>query len=242
MPGDTAVIRPSASIDVEAILGAEAPQLLGHECKTIPKSTLHLPGPDHVEQIWLASDRPIRVLSSLQTHARPRPPRAARATSRSCPWIRGSSTPPARRSRRTPRTSIPRTSSSWRSRAAATPWPRRSACSAIVAPEIRAPDSVPAQAQSQRVPVVPEQLRPDQLRERQAGVRHGRDGRRRDDLLRFGGIEAADPGSHRDVPARPRARHVHRALVLPAGTRPSRRRTPTTTWPRISPARRTISA
>jgi len=67
LPGDTAVIRPSASIDVEAILGAEAPQLLGHECKTIPKSTLHLPGPDHIEQIWLASDRPIRVLTSLQS-------------------------------------------------------------------------------------------------------------------------------------------------------------------------------
>jgi len=67
LPGDTAVIRSSASIDVEAILGADAPQLLGHECKTIPKSTLHLPGPDHIERIWLASDRPIRVLTSLQS-------------------------------------------------------------------------------------------------------------------------------------------------------------------------------
>ncbi len=67
MPGDTAVIHPSASIDVEAILGADAPQLLGHECKAIPKSTLHLPGPDHVSQIWQASDRPIRVLTSLQS-------------------------------------------------------------------------------------------------------------------------------------------------------------------------------
>ncbi len=67
MPADTAVIRPSASTDVEAILGADAPLLLGHECKTIPRSTLHLPGPDHVEQIWLASDRPIRVLTSLQS-------------------------------------------------------------------------------------------------------------------------------------------------------------------------------
>jgi fructose-bisphosphate aldolase, class I len=67
LPGDTAVIRPSASIDVEAILGGDAPQLLGHECRTIPRSTLHLPGPGHVEQIWLASDRPIRVLTSLQS-------------------------------------------------------------------------------------------------------------------------------------------------------------------------------
>jgi class I fructose-bisphosphate aldolase len=60
-------MRPSASTDVEAILGAEAQELLGHECKTIPKSTLHLPGPGHVEQIWLGSDRHIRVLTSLQS-------------------------------------------------------------------------------------------------------------------------------------------------------------------------------
>jgi class I fructose-bisphosphate aldolase len=38
-------------------------------------------------------------------------------------------------------------------------------------------------------------------------------------------IEAADPGSGRDVPARARARHVHRAVVLPAQLRPSRPRT-----------------
>jgi class I fructose-bisphosphate aldolase len=60
-------MRSSASIDVEAILGVDASQLLEHECRTIPKSTLHLPGPDHVEQIWMGSDRPTRVLASLQS-------------------------------------------------------------------------------------------------------------------------------------------------------------------------------
>jgi class I fructose-bisphosphate aldolase len=60
-------MRPSASTDIEAILGADASQLLQHECKTIPKSTLHLPGAHHVEQVWLASDRHIRVLTSLQS-------------------------------------------------------------------------------------------------------------------------------------------------------------------------------
>ena len=67
MAGDTAVMRSSASIDVEAILGADASQLLEHQCRTIPKSTLHLPAPDHVEQIWMGSDRPTRVLASLQS-------------------------------------------------------------------------------------------------------------------------------------------------------------------------------
>ena len=44
---------------VEDILGADAAPLLQHQCKTIPKDTLHLPGPDFVERIHLQSDRPI---------------------------------------------------------------------------------------------------------------------------------------------------------------------------------------
>jgi class I fructose-bisphosphate aldolase len=59
-------MNSSVSTDIEAILGADAPGLLQHECKTIPRSVLHLPAPDHIEQIWVASDRPIRVLTSLQ--------------------------------------------------------------------------------------------------------------------------------------------------------------------------------
>ena len=58
---------------------------------------------------------------------------AAPGTCRSCPSTRASNTPPARRSPRTPTTSIPPRSSSWRSRAAATPWPRRWARSGITA-------------------------------------------------------------------------------------------------------------
>src|SRR5476649_596774 len=94
---------------VEEILGADAAALLQHECKTIPKEQLQLPGPDYVERCYGMSDRPTRVLTSLQAlvgHGRLGGP----ATCRSCPWIRASSIPPARRSRRTRRTSIPRTS------------------------------------------------------------------------------------------------------------------------------------
>jgi len=36
---------------IESILGDEAAALLQHECKTIPKANLHLPGPDSVERI-----------------------------------------------------------------------------------------------------------------------------------------------------------------------------------------------
>ena len=41
--------------------------MLEHRCKTIPKESLHLPGPDFVERLHLSSDRPTRVLSSLQS-------------------------------------------------------------------------------------------------------------------------------------------------------------------------------
>ena len=52
---------------VEDILGADARGLLEHQCKTIPKESLHLPGPDFVHRIHGASNRPARVLSSLQS-------------------------------------------------------------------------------------------------------------------------------------------------------------------------------
>lgn len=53
--------------DYGKLLGAEGEALLQHECKTIPASTIHAPGPDFVDRIWAASDRPIPVLRSLQT-------------------------------------------------------------------------------------------------------------------------------------------------------------------------------
>jgi fructose-bisphosphate aldolase, class I len=58
---------------VEEILGADAASLLQHQCKTIPKEHLLLPGPDYVDRALGLSDRPPRVLTSLQsllTHGR----------------------------------------------------------------------------------------------------------------------------------------------------------------------------
>ena len=55
------------SSKLEQILGEDAAPLLRHQCKTIPKEHLHLPGPDYVERIYGASDRPTRVLGSLQS-------------------------------------------------------------------------------------------------------------------------------------------------------------------------------
>src|SRR5437870_3271367 len=51
---------------IREILGSDADGLLTHQCKTISKDILHLPGPDFVDRIHLGSDRPTRSLVSLQ--------------------------------------------------------------------------------------------------------------------------------------------------------------------------------
>lgn len=53
--------------DIISLLGeSEAQYLLGHECKTISKDLLHLPGADFVDRVWAASNRSPQVLRSLQ--------------------------------------------------------------------------------------------------------------------------------------------------------------------------------
>jgi class I fructose-bisphosphate aldolase len=51
---------------IAAILGKESGYLLDHQCKTISREHLHLPGPDFVDRIFTSSDRPNPVLRNLQ--------------------------------------------------------------------------------------------------------------------------------------------------------------------------------
>lgn len=46
-------------------LSAETAALLEHECLTIPKEQLHVPGPDFIDRCFLPSNRPPQVLRSL---------------------------------------------------------------------------------------------------------------------------------------------------------------------------------
>lgn len=58
---------------IQELLGAKAELLLNHECKTIDKSMLHVPGPDFVDKVWANSNRSIqtlRNLNSLYNHGR----------------------------------------------------------------------------------------------------------------------------------------------------------------------------
>ena len=51
---------------IAELLGDKAEQLLGFNRPKIPKERLHLPGPDWVDRIFIASDRQNRVLVNLQ--------------------------------------------------------------------------------------------------------------------------------------------------------------------------------
>jgi class I fructose-bisphosphate aldolase len=59
----------SVKDDIETIveiLGDEAGYLLNHRCKTLPKSLLHIPGPNFVDDVFAHTDRPNSVLRNLQ--------------------------------------------------------------------------------------------------------------------------------------------------------------------------------
>src|SRR5687768_2902393 len=51
---------------LEELLGNDADSLLNHRCETFPSSSLHLPGPDFVDRVFVDSDRPTNVLRNLQ--------------------------------------------------------------------------------------------------------------------------------------------------------------------------------
>jgi class I fructose-bisphosphate aldolase len=62
-----------SSTRLEELLGADAADLLEHECTTVAASDLHLPGPDYIDRVWVDSDRTpqvLRNLGALRDHGR----------------------------------------------------------------------------------------------------------------------------------------------------------------------------
>src|SRR5688572_23244913 len=51
---------------IQEVLGADADSLLTHQCRTVSRENLHLPGPDFIDRIFVATDRPVRTLVNLQ--------------------------------------------------------------------------------------------------------------------------------------------------------------------------------
>jgi hypothetical protein len=60
-------INIAMAIKIAELLGDKADYLLSHKCNTVEKSSLHLPSPTHVDDIWINSNRSNQVLRSLQT-------------------------------------------------------------------------------------------------------------------------------------------------------------------------------
>jgi len=52
-------------VDIAALLGEDAESLLAHTCTTIDRQSLLLPGPEHLRQVMIDSDRPTPVLRNL---------------------------------------------------------------------------------------------------------------------------------------------------------------------------------
>ena len=188
---------------------------LTHQCRTVPKESLHLPGPDFVDRVLPRLDRSPRVLGSLQ------------------PLFNTG------RLGGTGYVSILPVDQGIEHSAGASFAPNpvyfdpenivklaiEGGCNAVAS--TLGVLSFVARRYAHRIPFIlkfnhnefisyPNTY--DQIRF--ASVQQAYDmgcaRRRRDDLLRIGGIEAADSGSLADVPAGARARDVHRALVLPA--------------------------
>ncbi len=62
------MIKPVKGMDkISELLGNEADYLLYHQCKTVTKDQLHLPGKDFVDRVFIPTDRPVTVLRNLQT-------------------------------------------------------------------------------------------------------------------------------------------------------------------------------
>ncbi len=55
-----------SSNKIEELLGNKAAGLLQHECKTISKDMLHLPGPDFVDRIFLQTNRTAQTIRSIE--------------------------------------------------------------------------------------------------------------------------------------------------------------------------------
>ncbi len=215
------------AIDLQKLLGDEADSLLRHEAKAFPADGLVLPGPDFLDRAFRDSDRSPTVLRNLGTlygHGR----LGGTGYLSILPVDQGIEHSAGASFAKNPlyfdpanlcELALAGECSADRDDARR---PRRSLAA------LRPPDPVHRQAEPQRLPALPEHVRPGPVRLRATGVRPRRGRCRRDDLLRLGGERPPAARGLRRVRRGARARHVHRAVVLPAepGVREGRRRLP----------------
>ena len=204
--------------DIVQLLGDNAAYLLDHTCRTVSKDQLHLPGPDFVDRVWALSDRNNRVLGNLQRlYSTGR--LAGTGYLSILPVDQGIEHSGGASFAKNPiyfdAENIVKLAIEGGCNAVASTFGVLGAVSRKYAHKI--PFIV--KINHNELLTYPEQVRPDHVRHRQAGVGHGRGGRRRDDLLRVGAERPADRGSGAGVRPGARAGHGDGALVLPAQQR-----------------------
>ena len=211
-----AITSSASGIDrIESILGEEAEDLLGHECSTIARDRLHLPGPDFVDRVVKDSDRPTPVLRSLQSlfsHGR----LDGTGYVSILPVDQGIEHSAGASFAKNPDyfdpESIVKLAIEGGCNAVASTLGVLGACARKYAHHI--PFIVKLNHNEfLSYPNAYDQIMFGQVR---AGARDGRGGRRRDDLLRLGRVQAPDRRGLRGVRGRPRARAGDDPLVLPA--------------------------
>ena len=163
---------------------------------------------------------------------------AARATSPSCPSTRASSTPPAARFAKNPDYFDPENIVRLAIEGGCNAVASTLGVLGIVARKYAHKIPFLVKINHNELLTYPEQVRPDPVRLRQAGLRHGRRGGRAPRSISARSSPTARSSKWPQAfAARPRAGHGHRALVLPPQRRLQDHDKPTTTSPPISPAR-----
>ena len=156
-------VKTAGDTDIAALLGADAEKLLAHVCKGIPKESLHLPGPDFVDRVFAQIDRTAPVLRSLQQlfghgrlgrHRLPVDPAGG-------PGHRALGGRIIRQEPDLLRSGKHRQAGD-RGRVQRRCLDARGA--RLLLEEVRAQDPVPPEVQPQRIPDLPEQVRPDLVR------------------------------------------------------------------------------
>jgi len=56
-----------SSKKIQELLGDKAEYYLGHTSKTIDKSSIHIPSPAHLDEVWTQSNRNVQTLRSINT-------------------------------------------------------------------------------------------------------------------------------------------------------------------------------
>ena len=222
------------------LLGKDADSLLKYTCTTIPKESLHLPGPDVVNRIYAPSDRNPRVLNNLQRligHGR----LAGTGYMSILPVDQGIEHSAGASFAPNPEYFDPEN---------IVKLAIEGGCNAVAS--TFGVLGIVARKYAHKIPFIvkinhnelltyPEQVRPGDVRHGRRGVRHGRRRRRRDDLLRLGRSDAADRRSRHRLRIAPTSWAWRPFSGATCATTPSRPTRTTTSRP-TSPARPTTSA